>query len=82
MRHPETVLSTCQASNKCCSCDQVTGHPWVFSHPFPTSLLVTVTIHFWVVTLSLSFFVLLISSCFASVWLIRVRKENVRGDGA
>lgn len=28
------VLSTCQALNKCCSCNQLTEHPWVFSHPF------------------------------------------------
>lgn len=28
------MLSTCQALNKCCRCDRLTRHPWVFSHPF------------------------------------------------
>lgn len=34
MWHLEMMLSTCQALNKCCRCDRVTRHPWVFSHPF------------------------------------------------
>lgn len=38
--------------------------------------MVTVTIHFLVVTLLLPFFVLFISPCFASVWLITVRKKK------
>lgn len=54
----------------------------MFTHPFPNFPLGPVTMHSLVVTLLLPFFVLFISSGFASVCLIRVRMESVRGMGS
>lgn len=81
----EMVLSTCRALNKCCSSDWLTVDPWVFSHPFLNlrvghehNTLFRCNPLFFIFAF---YFALFISSGFTSVWLIRVRKENVRNMG-